>query len=1433
MAAASTAGTTRMGKLHPMQSVPEEKKQSSASSLPINPDLFYSHPSNSRSPSSPSSVFTFASSSSSSLPPSSSFPPSHAINLGQPLDMPRSSSYSQSALSPPPSPSYMLHPSTPGPSPSHPYPSTPGSPTSPPPTLPTDSSGRPRFRPYDDPARQAAARRSRFNLFVSHHAVCVVCSVVAIAIYKESTAETQSDAYFTFFQALAILTILTSAMEAARMALQRWQGRMQAQPTATPLKDTARGPPQQQPRAAEGKKKQAAAPPATAASPVPDSLTIDIPSRHSLAPAAAQPTAPATTAAASPAPAQGADAASDSRPLLSRLAAVLPLSRVISSLQLVHLVAFIGIFIMFLVSLLVQSVYWNASDLDLAVLHRAGHLKMWLISLTSLCAVCSGHICVLALNRQWPMPSSWARSILFSMSLLLVSLGVAIVIVNERITNDSANRGNIPQWCFRSMQWTGVLCFLVGVHAASITFTVLQENRERRMFAVLVSIYTRLCLVACAVSLAFTISLLTYYGVADDISSAHINILVNADPILALLLCVLTLASVAVARRLIAPPSSNLRVERFDLSTAHPELLAYWAANIDRHTLDDTAMTGAATLELMALYCQNTLPSVYCICLRMRRPEKGGKKEGKGERGRLVQRVEEVGADYDCEEDDAVTMERERDVKSRATLIATSRAPPSTASPGGPNSPGGSGGPSSLSEKQLKKAMKKDRKKQAKAANRKANGGAPTANGDADDDDEEEPTPSPFPSGFPRPPVQPVRDLAAALAVKAMIAEDDTEALVLLTVVDRYDVTKQVKGWLGGVLTRTLGSGGWSWFQPLVLRMGLLAFQWPFRTSVVFLQPSTRPAGRAAACLRAVVEWNEAQLPADRCDLLLLPSMKVQSALVAAVEPAGFFSLPLPSSHMQDLRPYHHPSSPHNPTTPSLPPTPSSTSFPRSTSSSSPSPPPPIPAWQDYLRAMKKGNRKDLIDAFEMRDGGVVLHVDDSSPLTTVTDERVGDALRLWKAIAVRRTEDMGETATFASPNPTFLTRLASTLSPPHRAFLFLLHDGHVIASAVLFKYPGRLITSDMQGLDHARARPLRAYFVMMQWVIREGLKGGYDWVDFGPTTGQAKVDAGCHEYPLSGGGYARNGLLGWAMKRAAGKVAQSLATKGGGAGKGGEKGGGGGGGGGDHREDEAEVASPHIGPLHTTIHVGPGQAKGKSNAGGEGEGGKKGQLNSPKAAAQLPHPPSSKPVAASTGEAAHPLSPTSGRPPRAPRPAAGQSLASPKAGAAPAGKQQQKQPQPTAAAPPAAELTPSTAVVPAASQPLPVAGGTVSATDQHEAAVVVVVSEAASPPASAAPSQRKGGGKAASAAVKADAAAATSGGEASSTAGDASAPALSKNAQKKLAKAEQARKRAEALEGQPQPTTQPAPPSSAAAPPAAEALTVESPTDGPTSPDP
>ena len=76
------------------------------------------------------------------------------------------------------------------------------------------------------------------------------------------------------------------------------------------------------------------------------------------------------------------------------------------------------------------------------------------------------------------------------------------------------------------------------------------------------------------------------------------------------------------------------------------------------------------------------------------------------------------------------------------------------------------------------------------------------------------------------------------------------------------------------------------------------------------------------------------------------------------------------------------------------------------------------------------------------------------------------------------------------------------------RSLLFLKVDDQIIASCVIFRL-GDTMTSDIQGLDHAISKQYKAYFVMMQEVIKIGLREGVKFIDFGPTTEDAKVTIG------------------------------------------------------------------------------------------------------------------------------------------------------------------------------------------------------------------------------------------------------------------------------------------------------------------------------------
>jgi len=82
---------------------------------------------------------------------------------------------------------------------------------------------------------------------------------------------------------------------------------------------------------------------------------------------------------------------------------------------------------------------------------------------------------------------------------------------------------------------------------------------------------------------------------------------------------------------------------------------------------------------------------------------------------------------------------------------------------------------------------------------------------------------------------------------------------------------------------------------------------------------------------------------------------------------------------------------------------------------------------------------------------------------------------------------------------------------------------------------------TDLQGLDYELARPLKAYFVMMQHVIAIALREGRSFVDFGPTTPKPKCDIGCVSVGITGAMYANSPILRTAIRIAANKVTESL----------------------------------------------------------------------------------------------------------------------------------------------------------------------------------------------------------------------------------------------------------------------------------------------------
>ena len=325
---------------------------------------------------------------------------------------------------------------------------------------------------------------------------------------------------------------------------------------------------------------------------------------------------------------------------------------------------------------------------------------------------------------------------------------------------------------------------------------------------------------------------------------------------------------------------------------------------------------------------------------------------------------------------------------------------------------------------------------------------------------------------------------------------DDTEAIVLLTIIHQYDTTESafLQGPWSSILRRMLGSQNCiPCCRPLVLRLGLLGYQWPFRTGVFFTVHRNDTISHAADVLQSIIEWNEMQNSKLHCNVLLLPSLSTE--LVArAIHTAGFFPLPLPPTHILDLRPHHG------------------------------------KTWKEYMKTLKKGNRRPYLQRF-LASGGIIEEIHDLSRIevgTTVCAQ--------WDNIAKVRREK-NEPPTLARPSVQLITAMGHMMAEPYRSVVFLRFNNEVIASSVIFKFPKKLITTDIQGLTHEKARPMKAYFVMLQWVIKEALEKKFDFVDFGPTTPGPKMDLGCIQVPLKAASYCGNCLIAFSTKKFGGVV--------------------------------------------------------------------------------------------------------------------------------------------------------------------------------------------------------------------------------------------------------------------------------------------------------
>lgn len=514
---------------------------------------------------------------------------------------------------------------------------------------------------------------------------------------------------------------------------------------------------------------------------------------------------------------------------------------------------------------------------------------------------------------------------------------------------------------------------------------------------------------------------------------------VYANIILSWTTFILHLISLTATAFLQSRPESHLKVEVFDVNSLSAAQVKAFATLIDKFgkTVPGSP-SGENAMSMLRSYAAVKMPGLKCRVLRVYKPTANSKDSLANIQNKAANMASQSVADYytdkefqNLDRQNVLPSDLELELETQSLRTLVSMVTQS-----------GSGDkPKTLSKNQLKRMKKKA------AVGKKRES-------------------VPFPLENPISKEEIRKEVEFNEKIMA------TEALVLLTCIDNYDLTTSSNSKFYRFLYKTLGGGSpIKFWRPLCVRLGLLGFHWPFRQATFYCSPTKRPVARSSAILRAITEWNK-QLPSkEKCSIMLDPRYANDTS-ERAIEPSGWSRVPLPPSHIVDLRPYKGKS------------------------------------LNEYLKGVKYRNQNGT---FEKADGEVI-------ETTDFSEENCAEVLRLWKNIAEKRTGD-GNTSVLADPTLELFETLGDRQINQHgdRSLLFLRVDGVNIASCVLFRL-GDTITSDLQGLDHELARQYKAYFVMMQETIQIALKEGISFVDFGPTTAKPKLDIGCRSIPLIGG---------------------------------------------------------------------------------------------------------------------------------------------------------------------------------------------------------------------------------------------------------------------------------------------------------------------------
>ncbi|RCK66904.1 hypothetical protein Cantr_02310 [Candida viswanathii] len=664
----------------------------------------------------------------------------------------------------------------------------------------------------------------------------------------------------------------------------------------------------------------------------------------------------------------------------------------------------------------------NISDTYMDSLNMTGNERAGYFIITLISLICNGAL----LGIWWSTNISSVYLLYASVNLITVLISVSIVQINISYINTT---GGSARKLHNLFILTGTFMACQSGIGLCIVLLINEKNRLKDFIGKIIFFYDAYVLILFSLLLACTIVSGIYY---DYKALFPISIFV-----LFLCSCICSVIAFFCTRyfRLRGGGfTKDYEVEEYDLVNLTPHQKQGWGKLIDLNGKHNGGVSGDYVISLMENYMKADLEGMTCKVLRVYKKDDNNSGNGNGNGGnnngnqqhitrQPSRSSKHMNAAFDVLDHESVLF-LDTPTLTEETSIREEYRP--------------------LSKNQLKRLAKKNQKEKKKME------------------------------------MKSLENNTEKFYQELM----NTEALVLLTIVEEFDLTERIPGWFGKKLHKHFGKD--SRTPWLCIRFGLLGFHWPFKRATFYCSSTKKPVARGAAVLYAISKWNEKN---EKLTVLLDPTYKDVN-FEAGITSSGWYKINLPNSHIIDLRPFKNQTS------------------------------------TDYFKAIKYRNQEN---SFKQAHGQVIetniFNYENCQEIITM-NENIANSRQL-----------SGQLDQLLRPDWEFIYNLGNcTNEKKYRSLLFLKVDEEIIASCVIFRL-GDTMTSDIQGLDHAISKQYKAYFVMMQEVIKIGLREGVHFIDFGPTTEDAKVTIGCKVVPLCGSIYPRHKWLGPVIKFAASKV--------------------------------------------------------------------------------------------------------------------------------------------------------------------------------------------------------------------------------------------------------------------------------------------------------